>query len=228
MPARKRMTEELADRLAFTAEMMVRLRSSRRVEVEVSKRFGVDPRTVRAWMKRVRELRREEMGAVDRIMARDDMRESLNTAAALAIGRMHVVKDKDGNPIMEDFIDPATGQVLKRVAMRANPDLQRFLHACRELVHLDGLAEEAPSAPIKVEVEATKLPDLAKLPPATARKAADALARYVQAVAPNGDASAIAGDWFKLAGDEPVTTIETPAPKTDPSPSPPLTEPEGA
>lgn len=219
-----RMTEELANRLAFTAEMMVRLRSAYRVQLEVSKHFGVTTRAVRGWMKRVRELRRDEDDVTTRIMKRNDMRASFDMAASLAISRTQVVKDKDGNPVMEEVWDPRANQVVRRVAMRPNPDLQKFLHACRELVHLDGLAETAPTQPIKVEVEQAKIPDLAKLPPAVAAKAAEAMRGYVQAL--GGTVDAVAGEWFRMAGEDPVTTLQdTSAAKSASVDETPVSEP---
>jgi hypothetical protein len=227
MPGKTRMTEELADRIAYTGELMTRLRSSYRVELEASKHFGVTRRAVRKWMAKVREMRREESSGIDRLMARDDMRAAFNLAGALAIGRTQVVKDKDGNPVMEEVFDPRANQVVKRVAMRPNPDIQRFLHAMRELVHLDGLAEEAPSAPIKVEVEQARIPELSKLPPAVAAKAAAAMQAYVAALSPDGKLDSVAGEWFRMAGDPPVTTLtgtpktETTAPAEAPKTEPP-------
>jgi hypothetical protein len=186
--------EEMAERLADTAELMVRLRSSYQVERHLARKYGVNPRTCRDWMAKVRAARRAEASSVDVDNLRDDMRESLNTVAALALGRNAVVKNDDGTVVMTEVTRP-DGSIERRPTYRANPDLQRALHALRELMHLDGLPKVVKHE-LKVDAEVTAMPDLKKLGPSAAK----AMGEFLKELA-GGDLSKLAGDWFKFSGE---------------------------
>jgi hypothetical protein len=203
----KRISEEQARRLAYTAELMVRLRSTSRVITELRARYGASDRTAKRWMQQVRQLRREEQVSIDVQSQRDDMRETFNMIVALALGKTVPIKNPDGSIVMEDITDSA-GRQVRRAAMRAAPDLQRAIQALRELVHLDGLAQPA-KAEIKIDADVTQMPDLRKLPPAAVRAAEDLL----RSIAPGGDVAKLAGEWFTFAG-------ETPPAAPSPTPEP--------
>jgi hypothetical protein len=195
---RGRSTKEMmAERLAFKADMMIRLRSFHKTVQTVRQKYGVNERTVAIWISKVRAQWRAEASKRDPEEARDDIRETLNAILALALGRSQVVKDAEGNPVMREQILP-DGRVIKEPAVRANPDLQRAIHALRDIMHLDGLARPL-TAQIRVDHEVAKLPDLAK---AGGAEAARALQMYLAAIAPGADVSELAGEWFKLSGDE--------------------------
>ena len=191
-----RVTKEvMAEQLAYTAELMVRLRSSYRVEQSLNGRYGCDERTARRWMQRVREMRRAEASTINVDNARDDMRDSLNAVAALALGRSQVVKNDDGSVVMTRQTKP-DGTVVEQPTYKPNPDLQRALHALRELIHLDALASPTTQT-IKVDADIGVMPDLKKMGP----QAAKALEAFVKEISPGGKISELAGEWFKFSGE---------------------------
>lgn len=179
--------EVFEEHLAACDEAMVRYPSSYQVCKVLAERFGVNPRTVRTWMKIVRERRRAEIAPIDREVARDQARARFDLVFAMAINKTAVVKNIDGSPVL----DPATGKPITKPAA----DLQRALHAEREIVHLDGLAQPIRSE-VKVEAEVAQMPDLSDA------KVRAALENYLKMVAPGGDLSKVAGEQFKLSGDE--------------------------
>jgi hypothetical protein len=183
--------EEWDDRLAFVSEAMVRVRNTWEVVQRIVKKYGVSDSTARLWIKRVRDLRRSEVSAMDLENHRDDMRELLHKVVEMSLNKTQVVRDKDDNPVL----NPQTGDVI----VRPNPDLQRVIHAARELIHLDGL-QRPLTGTIKVEHEVTAIPDL-KTVDVTAQKA---MTDFLTALAPGGDISQLAGDWFRFSGAEPT------------------------
>ena len=187
------------ERLAYCAEMMSRLRSTTAVVHACKAKYGVDKRTVIRWVAKVRGQRRAEASMVDVDARRDDIRTSFDAIYAIAMGRTTVVKDADGNPVMET-VTRADGSTITKPSAKPNPDLQRALHALREIVHLDNLAKPAElKHVVKLDADVAVMPDLAAMGPA----AAEALRAFLQTISPGSDVSAIAGADFKFAGDEP-------------------------
>lgn len=121
---------EQEERVLDAEQHLVRLRSSRRVEAALSKKYGVTRRTVRRWVKQVRDRWAEEAegeGEELRMERRTNYRATLNEVIAQAMNRTRTVKDGDGT---------------KRVP---DPDLRSALSAIEQLRRLDGVdAAEAP------------------------------------------------------------------------------------
>lgn len=154
--------EEHEEHLAATEEALVKLRSQWRVIQHLMKRFKgpsgqpISKRTARRWILEVHQKWGAEAVQFDRKNDRSFMRATLNEILASALGRTIVVKDDDGKVVL----DPQTGYPI----LKANPDLQRALHAATQLRALDGLDE---AQKIKVEggiVLDKPLPDMKHLP----------------------------------------------------------------
>lgn len=148
--------EEHEDHLAACEEALVKLRSQWRVIQHLVKRFSISTRTARRWILEVHQKWGAEAVQFDRKTDRSFMRATLNEILASALGRTIVVKDDDGKVVL----DPQTGYPV----IKANPDLQRALHAATQLRALDGLDE---AQKIKVEggiILDKPLPDMAHLP----------------------------------------------------------------
>lgn len=184
-----RTTQEIyAQRLAETEQTMIRLRSSYRVEKHLAEKFGVLPRQVRRWMHQIRVKWKAEATTEDqdREALRAEMHQTLNDILAQAMQRTVIVKDADGNPLLD--------QATKRPIVKSNPDLQRALHACIQLRNLHALDE-----PAKSHVKVTMSTDLNALPNYDALKPehVEKLREIVTAIAPNGDLKDLAGEWFR-------------------------------
>jgi hypothetical protein len=186
---RRRTTpEELEERLLDTERSILRARSYSEVQARLAKKYGVDGRTVRTWIKKARQRWRDRSTEDDRPMMRDEVREKFRDVYALALAKNVVVKNPDGTVAFD-----AQGEPVRQ----PTPDLRAALHAARELVHLDGLAEPV-RAEVKLEADVSSAPDLAAL--TTEQRAA--LDAYLKTLAPGGDVSALAGETFRLSGSE--------------------------
>lgn len=121
---------EQEDRLLDCEQHLIRLRSSRRVESAMAKKYGVSRRTARRWLQRVRERWAEDAngeGEEIRAERRTNYRATLNEVIAVAMNRTRSVRDGDG------FVKVA------------DPDLRAALSAVEQLRRLDGVdAAEAP------------------------------------------------------------------------------------
>lgn len=137
--------DELATRLREVEEAMARRVPRTQMEAAFAKRWGCSERTVRRYTQLVREKWRKEAEGEDRVARRDAMRASLNGIFNKAVMRVTVVRDANGQPI----VDPTTGNPIKV----ENPDLRAALHASRVLIQLDGLNDEAP--PLRVDLSGT-------------------------------------------------------------------------
>lgn len=210
--------EEQAERMAFCAEQMIRQRSSYRVEQSMHARFGMDARTARRYMQRVRLARRSEASAIDKDLRRDEARAAFETIFVLAINRTQLVKNEDGSVVLDQRPKLPNGQANPNYQMpltRQNADLQRATHAQREIVHLDGL-NEPTKAELKIDGDVGLMPDLKNFGPA----AATALGDFLKEIAPGGDISKLAGDIFKFSGEG----DNSKAPMTPPVQTPPAEE----
>lgn len=148
--------EEHEEHLAATEEALVKLRSQWRVIQHLTKRYNVAQRTARRWIQEVQSKWGQEAALFDRKTERSSMRATLNEILAAALGRTIVVKDDDGKVVL----DPQTG----RPVVKANPDLQRALHAATQLRMLDGL-DEAQKIKVEGQILTDKpLPDMSALP----------------------------------------------------------------
>lgn len=203
--------EDYAARLAETEQAMIRLRSSFRVEQALCSKYGVSPRNVRRWMHQVRKKWKVEAAGeeLDRTNQRQDMHSTLNEILFQALNRTQVVKDANGDPILDPAsivrdvagnpVLDANGRMSGRPMVKANPDLQRALHACIQIRGLHALDEPTKN---KVEIDLSKdlkqLPDLGALKP----DSVEMLRALIKSVAPDGDLKQLAGDWYKSMGDD--------------------------
>lgn len=184
--------EVFAARLAETEQTMIRLRSSYRVEQALSQKYNVQRRQVRRWMQQVRKKWKEEASGEeqDRTTLRADMDKTLNEIIAQAFTRTVVVKDADGNPMLDP--NPNSNTYGKPI-IKANPDLQRALHALIQLRALHALDQPAQiHHKVDVSADLKKLPTVAALTDSAREKLRDLL----KEVSPGGDLMALAGDWF--------------------------------
>ncbi len=189
--------ETLQLQLAETEEAMVTLRSSFRVETHLAKKWDVTPRQVRRWMAAVRKRWRDNATLDGRELKRDDMRETLAAILRTAMLRTETVKGDDGLTIYAQHPDGtrrlnANGFPIPMT--RPKPDLQRALHACAQLRHLDAL-DEPYRAKLIIDAELDAMPDL---------KAMDAegfehLRELLTSVSPDKDLRKLAGGLFTQA-----------------------------
>lgn len=180
--------ESAAERLAYTAQAMVQLRTSTAVQNDVARKFNVNVRTVQAWMRAVRLRWREEQLNTDVDTARDSARADLNAVIALALNKRTVVKTKDGDPLL----DPKTNNPVTR----GTPDLMAAIRAMKQLHDLDGLPQPMRTE-VKIEGDVQLMPDLAQLD----GKALVAITKALESIAPGGDIGKLIGEHFKLSGE---------------------------
>lgn len=180
--------EVYEERLAETEQAIVRLRSSYRVETTLAKKYNVDARTVRKWMTEVRKRWKAAAIEVDRDAHRNELAATLNEVVFQAMNKSFIVKNADGSVVLDT--NPAS-PTYGRPVVKANPDLQRVLHAVSQLRSLYGV-----DAPIKSHVtlapDLDAMPDLSKLD----KDGQDKLEAFLKSVAPGGDITALAGQWF--------------------------------
>lgn len=131
-------------RIRDTENHLIRLGRTRAVEEALSKRYGVARRTVRKWIQWVRaewaEQAKEEekaLGMTIREARRLQHRQMLQDLWAQAASRTEVVRDKEGNVVMEER-DGDT-----RPAVRPNPNYHAMLQASKQLRYLDALDQPA-------------------------------------------------------------------------------------
>ena len=183
--------EEYEERLADTEQTMIRLRSAYRVETTLSRKHNVDQRTVRKWMKAVRDRWKANAAEVDKDERREDLAAIVNDVIFQAMNRSFIVKQPDGTVVL----DPQTGKPV----VKANPDLQKVLNAISHLRAIYGV-DAASTVKVKVSPDVTHLPDFNKLPP----EAIAPMEALLKSVAPDGDISKLAGEWFTF--DDPSKT----------------------
>lgn len=145
MGSRGRVTKlEFEERLADTEQYLLRFRSRTRVMSFLGKKWDVTPSTVSHWITKVHERWRANAKATNRDEKRDEAEATLNEVIFLAMNRTRSVT------VMEDIVDPETGQVTgsrAKTVQRPDPDNQRVLHAVAQLRALNGL-----DAPVKVAI----------------------------------------------------------------------------
>ncbi len=183
--------EEYEERLAETEQAMIRLRSAYRVEATLARKYNVDQRTVRKWMKAVRDRWKANASEVDVDERREDVAAMVNDVIFQAMNRSFIVKNPDGTVVL----DPATGKPV----VKANPDLQKVLHAISHLRAIYGV-DATSTIKVKVSPDVTKLPDFTKLPP----EALPHMEELLKSIAPDGDLGKLAGEWFTF--DDPTKT----------------------
>lgn len=193
----KKAPEEMERRLAYCEEVMLIGGPQYRQEQLIAQRFGVSPRQARNYQVKVRErwrARRESIPEDVRQERRQRSRERLELILATAMNRTEVVKNADGEVVLDDrehLPDGSRNPNFRKPFTRPAPYLAAAIRADKALRELDGLNE-----PFKVQHEHTglveRLPDLASVP-ATARRHLEAA---VEAMAPDGDLRKLAADLF--------------------------------
>lgn len=164
---------QLQERLADTEQALIRLRSEWRVIQAMTKKHGVNNRCVREWIQKVKAKWGTETHLLERKTERGFMRNTLNELLSAAITRTIVIKDDDGKVVL----DPNTQLPL----VKANPDLQRALHAASQLRALDGL-DEAMKVKVEGQIITDKpIPNMAHLPPELQVKLREVLTAVVTA-----------------------------------------------
>lgn len=184
--------------IAETEDAMLKLRSPHRVHEYIGRKWKIEKRQVQRYMEKVRAKWREQAARTPtpelREQRRDYMRATLDHMIHDSLMRTEVVKDADGNPLLDDrefLADGSRNPNYKRPVTRPAPDRRAALYALRLLKDLDGLDE-----PVKSQVEvlglADKLPDLDSIP----NGPREHLVAALEAMAPDGDLRKLAGELF--------------------------------
>lgn len=184
--------QEHEERLAETEQALVRLRSSYRVEQHLAKKFGVDERTARKWMAAVRKRWREAAVEVDRQAHRDELAATLNEVIFQAMNKSFIVKNEDGTVVLDANPNSPT---FGKPVVKANPDLQRVLHAVSQLRSMFG-TDSPTVTKVQVSPDLESMPDVSKMGP----EGAKAMEAWLKTIAPSGDIAALAGEWFTFDG----------------------------
>ncbi len=129
---------EYESRIADTEEHIVRLRSSPRIIRVMAAKYRVDPKSVANWIREVYDRWAAEATEVNREARRNEMRATLNTVVSMALNKSTVLKDINGNPMID--------AVTQKPITRALPDIKSVLDATKQLRALDGL-----DAPVRVD-----------------------------------------------------------------------------
>jgi hypothetical protein len=189
MPKGKVSAEELELRLSETARLLIRRRSYTEVERELSNRYSVDARTTRRWIRKVKDRWRAEADVEGAGDARADLVQQLDAVLASAWSHMVIVKDADGNPVVDQNpSSPGFGKPL----VRNEPKTQQILHAISQLRALKG-ADRPIQAKITLDGDINLMPDVSVLPDEVAAQ----LRKALEAVAPDGDLRKLAGEWMR-------------------------------
>src|SRR5687767_610797 len=185
---RKPNQEEQAMYLADCEEAMVTLRSSYRVVQYMHTKHKLAERTTYRLMAKVRKAWRSKATLEDREAKRDNMRETLATILRTALTRTEMVKNDNGQTVFAlERVDGVERRKLDGKGFpipmtRPKPDLQRALHACNQLRHLDAL-DEPFKAQLIIDAELDAMPDLKAMSPEGFERLRDVLV----GAAPGGD-----------------------------------------
>jgi hypothetical protein len=195
-------TEDIAAIMADCEEAMVTLRSSYRVEQYMMQKHKLGARQVQRYMSKVRKAWRAKASLENREDRRDNIRETLATILRTALTRTELVKNDAGQTVFAMERGP-NGEERRRLDSRGfpipmtrpKPDLQRALHACNQLRHLDAL-DEPFKAKLIIDAELEAMPDLKAMSPEGFEKLRDVLV----GAAPGGDLRKLAGSLFTGSG----------------------------
>jgi hypothetical protein len=143
MPRKKR--DDYEQRIQDTSTALVRLRRPGLVIAHLQDKFAINARTGWKYIAEVRRRWREEENDAApgaQLARRDGLRATLNEALAHAWQRQKVVKDAQGNPV----INPSTG----KVATIASPDLAAIGALVKQLRDLDAVDERRAPQPLPI------------------------------------------------------------------------------
>lgn len=186
-------------RVAEVQQMLLTVRRSTTVQRNIAERYGITTRQARTWIQRAYAKWREDEKALGtpeqvREARRDKARDTYETVIGIALNRTEVVKNEDGEVVLDEQEFLANGNrnpSYKRPLTRPRPDLVRVVTALLGIRHLDGLDQ-----PTKLELEFTgleeRLPDLDSM----SDVARAHLVAGLEAIAPGGDLRKLAGDLF--------------------------------
>lgn len=186
--------EEYEYRLAETAKLLVRRRGYLDVERELARRFGVDMRTTRKWIRAVKERWKAEASEEDVEASRADLVAQLDAVITAAWNHVEVVKDKDGNPLLDQnqtLTDGSPNPGYLKPIVRPAARVQHVLHAVSQLRALKG-ADKPVTKHVQLDADLNVMPDIGVLPD----KVADGLRKALSDMAPDGDIRKLAGEWF--------------------------------
>lgn len=187
--------EEMELRLAETARLLVRRRSYVDVERDLANRFGVDARTARKWIRKVKDRWRAEADVEGQDDARVDLVQQLDAVLAAAWTNMVIVKDKEGNPILDEnpvLANGAPNPGYKKPLVRNEPKVQHILHAVSQLRAIKGVDRPA-KAHVTLDGDINVMPDVAALPEEVAKQ----LRAELEKLSPDGKLSTLAGEWMR-------------------------------
>lgn len=192
--------DEHDKRVAETQQLLLTVRRDAHVQRQLADRWDITHRQARNWIRKAYAKwaadAKEHGDPIEvREARRNKARETYETVIAIAFNRTEVVKNDDGEVVLDEREMLPDGRKNPRYKLpieRPKPDLVRVVTALLGMRHLDGLNE-----PTKLEVDITgtleeRLPDLDSLP----QGVRDHLVAGLEKLAPNGDLRKLAGELF--------------------------------
>lgn len=113
-------------------ELLVRRVRTCDIERAMGSQFRLEPRSVRKYISRVHDRWRAEAEASPRSQRRNHLRQNLEDLYQRSINAREVVRDKDGNPVLDASNRPVT---------YPRPDVRAAVGVSDKLAKLDGLYE---------------------------------------------------------------------------------------
>lgn len=187
--------EEYDYRLSETAKLLVRRRGYLDVERELAKKFNVDMRTCRKWIRAVKERWRQDASTEDADESRADLIAQLDAVLTQAWNHAEPIKNGAGEIVLDEAEFLPDGQRnpgYKKPLMRPAARIQHILHAVSQLRALKG-ADKPVKQHLELSGDINAMPDVSVLPDAVA----EALRKALTEGAPGGSLHALAGEWFK-------------------------------
>lgn len=158
--------DEIARRLDEVETLMARRLSTSKVCQWAAAKYSITERQARKYVQKIRERWAAESSTVDRAAKRDQLRATAESIVAHALSRSEVVRDADGNPI----VDPTTNRPL----VREVPDLKTAIRGADVLARLDGLYQD------KLRVEDARAPVVAVSSSRFAGRSREELTHFAQ------------------------------------------------
>jgi hypothetical protein len=136
MARRGRVPEEVyAEQLADCEQHLIRVRIPGKVITMLTAKYGVDRKTVKNWMKKVRERWAAEANAADLPSQRGEMDRTLNELMGMAMTATAVIREKDGSLCKYPPGHPQAGMPI----LRPDPNFDAALKATGQLRALWGM-----------------------------------------------------------------------------------------
>ena len=195
MPKGRISLEEMELRLAETSRLLVRRRSYVDVERDLARMYGVNARTARKWIRKVKERWKAEADVEGADDARVDLVQQLDAVLAAAWTNMVIVKNKEGDPILDEnptLPNGAPNPGYKKPLVRNEPKVQHILHAVSQLRAIKGVDRPAKSH-VTIDGDLNVMPDISALPEAVAEQ----LRKELEKLSPDGKLTTLAGEWMR-------------------------------